>query len=352
MLLVYYSGIAPNGNAALYVAVFTNDSAKGKLIDLGVSGAPALVSGLLDTLAVNVARARKGVNTPPLEAGVISKEGREALAKCAAYVGGPVGEMLQDLRRRGKRHLCIQPHGPLHFFPFHLLPSDAGVMAEEWTITYLPNLALLDPTGQKALVREVPIASFGIEFEKGVPHGLPKLPGADQEARVVATAYGAEGKTGSEATETALMASLGKVRRIHVATHGLHKVSAPSFQRVYLWPDADTDGILHAYEVLRSDLRGLDLLTLSACETSLGRIDISDNCWGLSANALIAGAATVIGTLWPVENSAAKSFFGFLHEKLAGGTEKREAFRMAQEWTRSRHPQFRDWGAFCYSGRW
>ncbi|MGD0760187.1 MAG: CHAT domain-containing protein [Candidatus Sulfotelmatobacter sp.] len=349
--LVYYSGLARNGNAALYICVFTNDSAEGKVIDLGVPGAPNLVSGLLDTVAVNVARARRGVNTDP-EAGVISREGQEALAECAIYVSGPVGEMLQALRKGGKRHLCIQPHGPLHFFPFHLLPSGTSVMAEDWTITYLPNLAMLDPALRTAQVRKVPIASFGIEFENENPHGLPKLPGAEQEACIVASAYGANGVTGGSATEAALTAALAKARRIHVATHGLLKVSAPSFQRIYVWPEGDSDGIVHAYELLRSDLRGLDLLTLSACETSLGRIDISDNSWGLSANALIAGAATVIGTLWPVENSAAKSFFGFLHQKLAGGTEKREAFRMAQDWTRSRHPQFRDWGAFCYSGRW
>jgi CHAT domain-containing protein len=287
---------------------------------------------------------------PKLEA--ISPEGREALAACAIYVGGPLGEVLQDLRRKGKKHLCIQPHGPLHFFPFHLLPSGTGVMAEDWTITYLPNLAMLDPVRETPQVREAAIASFGIEFEDGTPHGLPKLPGAEREAQVVASAYGSVGIIGSCATEAALTAAFTNARRIHVATHGLLKVSAPSFQRVYVWPDADDDGMLHAYELLRRDLRGLDLLTLSACETSLGRVDISDNCWGLSANALIAGAATVIGTWWPVENSAAKSFFGFLHQKLAAGTEKREAFRMAQDFTRSRHPQFRDWGAFCYSGRW
>jgi CHAT domain-containing protein len=121
---------------------------------------------------------------------------------------------------------------------------------------------------------------------------------------------------------------------------------------MFLSPDAASDGILYAYELLRYDLRGLDLLTLSACETALGRVDIGDNLRGLPANALIAGAATVVGTLWPVENSAAKTFFGSLHKELAAGAGKREAFRTAQKLTRSRHPQFRDWGAFCYSGRW
>ena len=331
--------------------IFTCDSATGTIVDFGTPGMDVLMQGVLDTLALGVMRVRQGVNADP-EEGVVSVEARKALEACLAYIGGPIGEILQKLRVARKWHLCIQPHGPLHFFPFHLLPCDKGVLAQEWTITYLPNLALLDPALQNAAVRDVPIASFGIEFKNGVPHRLAELPGAEEEARLVARAYGATGTTGSAATETALVAALANARRLHIATHGLHKVSAPSFQRVYLSPDADTDGILYAYELLRHDLRGLDLLTLSACETSLGRVDIGDNFWGLSANAMVAGAATVVGTLWPVENSAAKTFFELLHKKIAEGSEKREAFRTAQESTRSKHPQFRDWGAFCYSGRW
>jgi CHAT domain-containing protein len=213
---------------------------------------------------------------------------------------------------------------------------------------------LLDPACSQpgTAERPVPIASFGLEFKDGVPHGLPELPGAEDEARLVASPYGVPAATGSAATETTLTKALTNARRIHIATHGLLQVSAPSFQRMFLSPDATSDGILYAYELLRYDLRGLDLLTLSACETALGRVDIGDNLRGLPANALIAGAATVVGTLWPVENSAAQTFFGSLHKDLAAGAGKREAFRTAQKLTRVRHPQFRDWGAFCYSGRW
>jgi hypothetical protein len=351
VLLTYYSGVTPNGNAGLYVNVFTCDSATGTIVDLDTPGMRVLMNGVLDTVAIGVMRVRYGVNEDP-EDGIVSVEARKALEVCLAYIGGPTGEILQKLRKEGKWHLCIQPHGPLHFFPFHLLPYEKDVLAQEWTITYLPNLALLDPAHRNAAIRDVPIASFGIEFRNGIPHSLPKLPGAEDEARLVALAYGATGTTGSAATETTLVAALANACRVHIATHGLHKVSAPSFQRVYLSPDADTDGILYAYELLRYDLRGLDLLTLSACETSLGRVDIGDNFWGLSANALVAGAATVVGTLWPVENSAAKTFFELLHKKIAEGSEKRAAFHTAQESTRLQHPQFRDWGAFCYSGRW
>jgi CHAT domain len=42
------------------------------------------------------------------------------------------------------------------------------------------------------------------------------------------------------------------------------------------------------------------LVTLSACETALGRVDRADNLRGLPATLLAAGAEVVVGTLWPV----------------------------------------------------
>lgn len=351
-LVTYYSGVAPNGNAGLYVTVFTSDDTMATIIDFGMPAMQLTMNGIwANFLALGVADVRKQINDDPEDRdGLVSAAARKALETCR-YIEGPT-QILRTLHKKGKWHLCIQPHGPLHFFPFHLLLEDTELLAENWTVTYLPNLALLDPALRQASVRATPIASFGIEFKNGVPHGLPELPGAEEEAQIVASAYNTNSLTGSAATEQAVTNALANARRVHIATHGLHKVSAPSFQRVYLWPDSSSDGILFAYELLRHDLRGLDLITLSACETSLGRIDIGDNLRGMSASALIAGAATVIGTLWPVENTAAITFFGSLHTELAKGANKRESFRMAQTVTRSKHPQYRDWGAFCYSGRW
>lgn len=353
-LISYYSGIAPNGDVGLYVNVFTSDETTGTIVDFGIPGMQVTLDGILaDVLALGVTDIRRKINEDPAaENEPVSTAARKALESQFPYIKGPIGEVLGKLRKNGKWHLCIQPHGPLHFFPFHLLLEQGALLAENWTVTYLPNLALLDPSRRQTPLRETPIASFGVDFKNGVPHKLPDLSGAEQEAQQVALAYHSSSITGNAATEEALTVALSSARRIHIASHGLHNVSAPSFQRIYLWPDSKDDGILFAYELLRYDLRGLDLMTLSACETSLGRIDIGDNLRGMSASALIAGTGTVIGALWPVENTAAMTFFDCLHRELAKGTGKRESFRIAQTITRSKHPQYRDWGTFCYAGTW
>jgi CHAT domain-containing protein len=188
-----------------------------------------------------------------------------------------------------------------------------------------------------------------LDFPSENSRGLPALSGPEAEAREIAALLKARALIGRDVTKSAVLDALCHYRRVHIGTHGELHVSAPSFQCLYLSRDRDGD-ILYAYEILRLDLRGVDLVTLSACETSLGRFDMGDNLRGISANLLVAGASTIIGTLWPVETNTAQFFFCALYSSLHGGSTKGEAFGMAQRATRSRFQKYRDWGAFYLTG--
>jgi CHAT domain-containing protein len=108
---------------------------------------------------------------------------------------------------------------------------------------------------------------------------------------------------------------------------------------------------VYAYEITGMDLRHIDLLTLCACESALGRFDTADNLRGLPAAFLTAGVSTIIGTLWDAEAESAAFFFKTLYKALKDGDTKRSAFKKAQEDTRKNYPEYRDWGAFYYLGR-
>src|SRR5690606_12866008 len=60
---------------------------------------------------------------------VLESAGRE-------LVGG-LASALDDLADRGYDHLCVVPHGPLQFVPFHLLRGDGPSLADRWTVTML-----------------------------------------------------------------------------------------------------------------------------------------------------------------------------------------------------------------------
>ena len=149
-----------------------------------------------------------------------------------------------------------------------------------------------------------------------------------------------------------MLNALHSSRYVHLSTHGRHNVVAPSFQSLYLTPDANSDGRLYAHEIVSSDFSGLEVLTLSACETALGRFDVSDNLRGLPASFLLAGAKTIIGSLWPAAVEPSELFFSTFYRELKADHNRLDAFTVAQTETRAQYPDYRDWGPFYLIGQW
>lgn len=168
----------------------------------------------------------------------------------------------------------------------------------------------------------------------------------------MAEVFGIKPVPEEEATEKKIYEALQTSRYVHLSTHGRHNVEAPAFQCLYLTPDDESDGRIYAHELLSLDLRGLEVLTLSACETALGRFDIGDNLRGLPASFLLAGVSTLVGTLWPVEANASECFFSAFYRELKGGVTRLDAFATAQKETRIAFPKYRDWGPFYLVGDW
>lgn len=307
-----------------------------------------------DFLGLQAINLRSRIVEKPGNSHDVSSKGRMALAEFGSTVLSPsLRSVLEKLRRSGRDHLCVVPHRALHFCPFHLaILDDTRLLADEWIVTYTPNLRLLVTKREPASQPVAALSAFGLSFAEGGRRSHPPLPEATEEAAQIAALFGTRALVDTEATHKAILSALGTARRVHIATHGQHHVDAPSFQCVFVEGSSDADDAINAYELLGSDLRSLDLITLSACETALGRFDLSDNLRGFPANLFIAGAKTIVGTLWPIETRSSALFFVTLYKEIARGVGKLDAFRTAQLCTRAAHPELRDWGAFYLSGQW
>lgn len=306
-------------------------------------------------LAPLVQAVRKDIFEDPWGPGERTEKAAARLAADRELFFGAATDWLEEFRAAGKDHLCIVPHGPLHFYPFHLLGNEGVPLAAQWIVTYLPSLHLLiSRRGQSGLSRhrERPLTSLGLDFEDLNPFKLPLMTDSLVEAKEVARIFKTTPLLNKQATREAFFDALSQSRFVHLSTHGSHDADAPAFQTVYLSPNNGSDGRLFAHELLSHDLHGLQLLTLSACETALGRFDVDDNLRGMPASFFQAGVSTVIGTLWEAEIGAAREFFTVLYRELKAGAGRLEAFHTAQRETRASLPQYRDWGAFHFMGVW
>ena len=107
------------------------------------------------------------------------------------------------------------------------------------------------------------------------------------------------------------------------------------------------DGILTAQEIANLDLRGLDLVVLSACKTGMGDIS-GDGVFGLQRGFKKAGANSILMSLWDVDDEATKILMTAFYKNYLGGMSKRESLLAAQKAVRET-PGFEDpeyWAAF------
>ena len=88
-------------------------------------------------------------------------------------------------------------------------------------------------------------------------------------------------------------------------------------------------GLLEFQEITQLSLSA-DLVTLSACDTANGKLEGEEGIDGLAEAFLLAGAKSVVGALWDVEDSATESLMKAFYSHLAQGQDKASALRQAK----------------------
>jgi hypothetical protein len=213
-----------------------------------------------------------------------------------------------------RQQLFLSTDGPLARLPFELLrrPSDDAPLCAQWDVAYLDRPA--SPRGP--LGSGAPSILGDPSRTNTIRRGLAvgaDLAEALLEADSVAHAWrGARVLKGAQATKHALMASWRNAPRIHIATHLLRNPEIPfiAFFPLAMTPGAAPDeGYLEMADVRSTDLRGCELVILSACASG-APYRASDRRLGPSMGDafLDAGARAVIQTSWPVADRDARRF--------------------------------------------
>jgi CHAT domain-containing protein len=308
----------------------------------------------------------------------------------------------------------VAPDGELWLYPWAALPTaDGNYLAEAVDVRYVTSGRDLlarksaDPTGDCVIVADPDFdagagrprtPAAGPAGGRGVADLLGRvgrLPGTALEARAVApklAALAAREPTvliGERATEQQLRTAR-RPRVLMLATHGFFLPPGPEHRAASkTWFEALTlhlavgdeavnplrrsgvllagcnrepapggdDGVLTGLDVLGMDLRGCELVVLSACETGLGEVRDGEGVGGLRQAFLAAGAELVMSTLWQVPDLESARLMTRCFELQADGRPAGAALREAQleavrrrrERNAAAHPFF--WAAYTLTGR-
>ncbi len=312
-----------------------------------------------------------------------------------------------------KKQIFVSPDGQLNLLPFDILYcSDGEYLIEKYQISYLSSgkdllkraipairsewaLTLSNPDfnssgdipepEKSGMIASMGNAQYSDFIYRGVSPCLDQvfspLPHAELETRLVvktleeASHLKIKSLYNSEVIEGVLKTMESPPRILHLATHGFfcetenELIENPLLRSGLVLSGANNlrkdsddkglpreDGILTAFEVSALNLVGTELVTLSACESGIGEVRNGEGVFGLRRAFQIAGAETIIMSLWSVPDRETRELMeGFyknwLHGELKTEALRKSALKILYERRQSKgaaHPIF--WGGFALLG--
>jgi CHAT domain-containing protein/Tfp pilus assembly protein PilF len=249
--------------------------------------------------------------------------------------------------------VILIPDGALYEVPFAALEDSRGrYLVDLHTISIAPSLAVLAQTAKLKQRNTSSAATLSLVI--GNPNSysdtqqFPPLKFSEDEARDIAKLFPSQLLLGSAATESAVKRWLPQSRIAHFATHGLLDRNSGLNSAIVLTPSEGNRGMLTARDVLDLDLHA-DLVVLSACKTGQGKIT-GDGVIGLSRSFISAGAASVIVSLWSVDDKATSVLMTDFYRQWRSGKSKAQALRQAMLNTKAKYPDPYYWSSMSLYG--
>ena len=270
-----------------------------------------------DELGRRVDELRRALSRPSMESGHL----RLARARLSALLLQPVARQLEAANR-----LVLAPDGPLHLVPFAVLPDPAAAGAP--LVARLPTSLIASATvfremAQRAHAEAHALVAFGdpeiapgglgvVAREAALRSGaeIGPLPWARREVLDLRAMFGdrAQVFVGPEVSEAQVLESAPKAEYLHFACHAVIDPRLPLESGLVLASSApggeEGNGFLQVWEIYQRLHLQADLVTLSACETALGRQVDGEGVLGLTRAFQYAGARTVVSSLWRVADRA------------------------------------------------
>ena len=271
-------------------------------------------------------------------------------------------------------NLIVVRDGRLHLAPFDAFIDPRGrYVVETHNVVYAPSATsfylLATQQHQPHRFARTLLAVGGIPYnpaevnQASVTRGydasaFSDLPASKDEVLAAEAAVHDPNSTlliGTAATKSAFKrADLAQYRIIHLAVHGFASTTDQDRSALVLLSDpaSGEDGFLQASEIVQLRLNA-DLVILSACDTAVGPVQGEEGIATLSRAFLLAGARTVVSTLWSIDDTFSLFLMKQFYKHLAAGEPASHALTaakrdMLQKYGRAAVPYY--WAGFTLEG--
>ena len=264
---------------------------------------------------------------------LLTRRSQTALRRVHDLIWAPLADLLMGCHR-----VLVVPHEQLGSVPFSALHDGEQYLSQRYEISVAPSARVaLRGLGRQPL----PPRRAVILGESS------RLVHAVEEAQFVASLFDeATVLTGQDANGDALRAASVQADILHLACHGQFRSDNPMFSALHL---VDGPFTVQDAEALRLPQ---GIVVLSACESGVATASKGDEVIGLVRAFLIAGAARVVASLWPVDDAVTTEFMAVFYSSLRAGASPAEALRRAQLEVMKTHPHPFHWAAFTVYGGW
>lgn len=264
---------------------------------------------------------------------LLTQRAQARLQQVHALVWAPLQPQLQGMGR-----VLVVPQGPLAGVPFAALHDGTDPVAARHELALAPSVRVALRGLRRHARPAERVRAFG---------SAGQLPHVQTEALRVADRFaGGLAFVGPDATLATLTREAPRADLLHLACHAQFRGDNPMFSALHM-----ADGALTAEAVERLPLAPCTVV-LSACDTALSGPDAGDDRVGLVRAFLVAGAARVLASLWPVDDALTEVFMQRLHAALAAGQAPAGALRSAQLALMREQPHPCHWAAFTLHGGW
>jgi tetratricopeptide (TPR) repeat protein len=237
----------------------------------------------------------------------------------------------------GPSRLLIVGDKFLHRLPFAALQDPVGkrYLVEDFLIASAPSLeAYLQIAGRSRGRTESmgsTLLAGSADWDRALYPNLATLRYEKAELEAVAgVSKRYRMLVGGDATPSRLMALLAEFDTFHFAGHAIKNAHRPFQSHLVLTADRESTGLLTAREIGTLQLENLRLVVLSACDTLTPHPTRTGSFAGLGQAFLAAGAQSVVGSLWKVDDEATMRFMERFYQLYGHHSEVAASLRAAQ----------------------